>query len=233
MKTCIRIGAGLLTVAAAALLIGGPSCPSAAQSGKKEVLFNGKNFDGWYTYIRDLGKNNDTLGIFKVEDGTIHVSGEKFGFLSTEKEYENFRLTVEFKWGTKKWPPRENAKRDAGILYYCQGPDKVWNHSLELQIQEGDTGDMWLVPGVGGVKPSLEVNGKSYTGGRVVKFSDHEKPHGEWNTTVVVARGPEIEHWVNGKLNMKGKNASLTKGKINLQSEGAELWYRNIVLEHL
>jgi hypothetical protein len=227
-----HILAGSLALAAA--VVGASLSPAAkAQSSSRVIqLFNGKNLDGWYTFVPGEGKNQDSRGIFKVENGLIHVSGEKFAFISTEKEYDNYRLSVDFKWGQKKWPPRENTVRDAGILYHCVGPDKVWNKSLELQIQEGDTGDMWLTAGEGGA-PSLTVLGKTYTGGRVVKFADYEKPTGEWNTVQVVAKGDKIWHWVNGKVNMVGTSASLTRGRINLQSEGAELYYRNITLEPL
>ena len=225
-----RLVAGAVVVAAAGALI--PSA-RAGESAAAFPLFNGKNWDGLNTFIPGEGKNKDSKGIFKIQpDGTIHVSGEKFSFISTEKEYDNYRLRCEFKWGTKKWPPRENAVRDAGVLYHCVGPDKVWNKSLELQIQEGDTGDMWLTSGEGGA-PSLTVLGKTYTGGRVVKWADFEKPSGEWNTTVVEAKGDKITHWVNGKVNLVGTDASLTRGRINFQSEGAELWYRNITLEPL
>jgi hypothetical protein len=227
-----RLGMGALALALAGVMLAGNGSAKAGESAGVTRLFNGRNFDGWYTFVPGEGKNKDSLGIFKVENGMFHVSGEKFAFLSTEKEYENYRLSVDFKWGQKKWPPRENAPRDAGILYHCVGPDKVWNKSLELQIQEGDTGDMWLTAGEGGA-PSLTVLGKTYTGGRVVKFAEYEKPYGEWNTVVVIARGDRIEHWVNGKVNMVGRSASLTKGRINLQSEGAEIYYRNVTIEPL
>lgn len=221
-----------LPLALAAMALAAGATPRADAQGRVIHLFNGKNLDGLYTFIPGEGKNQDSKGVFKIHDGMIHASGEKFAFVSTEKEYGNYRLSAEFKWGTKKWPPRENDPRDAGILYHCVGPDKVWNKSLELQIQEGDTGDMWLTGGEGGA-PSVTVQGKTYTGGRVVKWADYEKPTGEWNTVVVVARGDRFEHWVNGKINMVGRNASLTKGRINFQSEGAEIYYRNITLEPL
>ncbi|MFN3653623.1 MAG: DUF1080 domain-containing protein [Armatimonadota bacterium] len=230
-----RLGMAVLAAAAAALALGASSGSAAGQPGR-QVLFNGKNLDGWYTFLDGVGKNQDPQGVFKVEDGVIHVSGQTFGYLSTEREYENYRLSVDFKWGQKKWPPRENAVRDAGLLYHVVGPDLVWANSYELQIQEGDTGDMWLITG-GTEAPSLFVLGKKLGGGkdyqRAVKFADHEKPHGEWNTVTVVARGNRVEHWVNGKVNMVGTNLSRTRGKINLQSEGAEVFYRNIVLEPL
>lgn len=220
-------------LAAAAL---GPRASGAARAATKAEpvpLFNGRNFDGWYTFINGDGKNHDPSGVFKIEDGgVIHASGEKYGYLSTEKDYENYRLNVEFRWGDKKSYPDPNTKRDAGILYHCVGPDKVWMKSLECQIQEGDCGDMWLTGGEGGA-PSLVVKAQKHTGGRVVKFGDYEKPKGEWNQVTVVAQGDHIQHFINGRLAMEGSEASLTRGKINLQSEGAEIFYRNVTLEPL
>jgi len=234
-STRARLGTGLLALTAA-VLCGLAGRPSAAQYPRKEVLFNGKNLNGWYTFLQDEGKNKDTKGVFKVHDGVIHVSGQTFGYISTEKEYENYRLSVDFKWGQKKWPPRENVVRDAGLLYHVTGTDLVWTNSMELQIQEGDTGDMFLIPGMGEA-PSVDVQGKRIGGdknySRGVKWADYEKPHGEWNTVMVVCKGDRVEHWVNGRVNMVGRRANRTRGKINLQSEGAEVFYRNIVLEHL
>ena len=239
----------LVAAAAVAAAVYGPR-PARADGGKKVKLFNGKNFDGWYTYINGDGKNNDPDKVFTIEDGgVIHASGKKYGYVGTENEYENYKLSVEFKWGQNKYYKDPNTPRDAGVLYYCVGPDKVWMKSLEFQIQEHDCGDMYLTGGEGG-PPALTVktrqadgsrefmwdpNGvpKTFNGGHVVKGLDNEKPNGQWNTAVVIARGPHIEHWINGKLNLVGDDASLTKGRINIQSEGAEIYYRNITLEHL
>ena len=229
----MRLAAGTLALTGIGLVAIQSHPVKAAEKRKVIRLFNGKNFDGWYTYITGDGKNNDPEGIFKIEEGgVIHALGKKFGYVGTEKEYENYKLTLEFKWGEKKWPPHENEPRDAGILYHCVGPDKVWMKSLECQIEEGDCGDMWLTGGEGG-SPSLTVKGKKYTGGRVVKFEDYEKPKGEWNKVEVICKGDTIQHYINGKLNLEGSEASLTKGKINIQSEGAEIYYRNITLEPL
>ncbi len=234
MRMRSRLAAGLLGALALTGILAARS--SGAQAGKTEVLFNGKDLKGWYTFTQEHGKNSDPLGIFKVEDGVLRVSGEKFGYLSTEKDYQDFRLRVDYKWGEKKWPPRENVVRDAGLLYHVNGPDMVWANCLELQIQERDTGDMFLIPGAGET-PSVEVIGRKYGGGngyvRVQKWKDYEKPHGQWNTVMVVARGDRFEHWVNGQINLVGKRSSLYHGRINLQSEGAEIFYRNVVLEHL
>src|SRR5437868_8164336 len=62
--------------------------------------------------LAKLGKNNDPEKVFTVTDGMIRVSGKIFGAFITEKEYDNYHLVVEFKWGNETYPPREKATRD-------------------------------------------------------------------------------------------------------------------------
>ena len=52
---------------------------SGPKLGPKIKLFNGKNLDGFYTYLRDHGKNHDPDHVFRVEKGVVHVSGGEFG----------------------------------------------------------------------------------------------------------------------------------------------------------
>src|SRR5215216_2512036 len=139
---------------------------------KAQSLFNGKDLTGWYTFIKNRGKNNDSARVFSVKDGLLFITGQEFGYLVTEKKFSDFRLVVEFKWGEKKYPPRENRVRDNGILYYVVDSDKVWPRSIECQIQEGDCGDFWLVDST-----SLTIDGKVYPptkNQRLVKTSDQE-----------------------------------------------------------
>jgi hypothetical protein len=207
--------------------------PAFAADGvdQRVVLFNGRDLTGWTIYIghaeSSVDRRTDPKGVFKVEDGVIHISGEEFGCLTTEKEYANYRLRVEFKWGTRKWPPRDQpgTPRDSGVLVHCVGPDKIWTKSIECQIQEHDCGDFWLVSGA-----TLKVNGKPVRGGRSVKFKDAEKPNGEWNVVEVVCDGDKITNIVNGVVVNEGTDASETRGRILLQSEGAEVFYRNVEL---
>ena len=190
-------------------------------------LFNGKDLAGWTKFLNHKDGSDpraDPRDVFKVEDGVIHVSGEEFGCLTTEKEYENYHLKLEYKWGTKKWPPRENVVRDSGILYHVIGAEKVWPKSIECQIQEHDTGDFYLVDGT-----SITVKGKRETSYRK-KTEDAEKPNGQWNTVEVICVGGNATHIVNGVTVNEGVESSVTKGKILLQSEGAEVFYRNVEL---
>jgi len=134
-------GAILAALLAGGLPLSGQTRPAADSDGWVS-LFNGRNFDGWYTFLPSTGKNSDPKKVFKVENGMVHildvpVTSEKqeFGYLSTEKDYGHCRIHAEFKWGTKRFPPREEDKRDSGLLYFFTGPDKVWPRSLECQIQ--------------------------------------------------------------------------------------------------
>ena len=128
--------------------------PTAATVGQSWTpLFNGKDFSGFYTVFKTAKKSPDTDGYFKVEtvDGepAVHVMGfpvletkRDFGYFVTEKEYGNFDLTFQYKWGEKKHPPRAEAKRDAGCIYFVDGADQVWPYGVECQVQEGDTGEV-------------------------------------------------------------------------------------------
>jgi hypothetical protein len=73
-----------------------------------------------------------------------------------------------------------------------------------------------------------------------MKASDHEKPAGEWNVVDLYCFGRTSVHMVNGTVNMVNYNSGriekdgtvlpLTKGKIQIQSEGGELYIQSITL---
>jgi hypothetical protein len=146
---------------------------SAAVDESTIHLFNGRDLSNFYTYLgappntkQPYGKNNDPEKVFTVHDGMIHVSGKVFGGLITEKEYGNYHLVVEYKWGEQTWPPREGKARDSGVLLHCVGADGaaggVWMESIEFQMIEGGTGDFILVGGK--QKPSLTVEAEKRGG---------------------------------------------------------------------
>ena len=234
------MGISLLLLLTPPFVLGRTGAPSPAKSFK---LFNGKDLNGFYTWLETRGRNQDPDRVFTVHDGMIHVSGAEFGYFATETEFENYRLTAEFKWGEKTHAPREGKARDSGILYHFVGPDKLWPKSIEFQIIEGGTGDIILVGGA-----ALTVGGVSRTEGRmdragkgswqdVVGYRDPagevENPHGEWNLLELVADGDSVKYFVNGKLVNEGTGAEPHLGKILFQSEGAEIFFRNIKLERL
>jgi len=124
------------------------------------LQFNGKDLTGFYTYLHDH-KYEDPDGVVQVVDGELRISGKEWGGVVTKEEYSNYRLIVEFKWGTKTWPPRVENARDSGILLHGFGPDDAigghWMQSIEYQLIEGGTGDLLVVSKPGGEPMSLSV----------------------------------------------------------------------------
>ncbi|MEO7766691.1 MAG: DUF1080 domain-containing protein, partial [Ferruginibacter sp.] len=199
----------------------------------KTKLFSPAKKAEWHVFTAKSGKNNDPQNVFQFEDSLIHVSGQDFAYIITEKKYGNFRLTVEFKWGEKKYPPRENAKRDAGILYHADlyNGDKIWPRSLEYQVQEGDCGDFWMTDSTTIIHHDTLTTRKNAF--NVIKIKDAEKPNGQWNEAVVIVRDGNITHLLNGEVVNTGKLGNTKEGNIVLQSEGAEIYYRNVKVEEL
>lgn len=240
-----------------------------------DYLLNGKDLNGWDTYlgpqfppgsedragVEPIGLNKDPKQVFAMvqEDGkpALRISGEHFGGISTVKEFENYHLQLQFKWGKQKWHPRQDAKRDSGVLYHAVGQHGVdwgfWMRSQEFQVQEGDCGDYWGLDGATMDIPARRQGEKDWVydpegtvmafaadtqaGRHCIKSLDAEAPTGEWNTLDLYCFGGTAVHVVNGKVTMvlyhsrhpkDGKMLPLTKGKIQIQSEGAEVFYRNI-----
>jgi Domain of Unknown Function (DUF1080) len=250
-------------------------------------LWNGRNLDGWTTWMRQpepgsevaalkrdadgkysepIGAGRDPLDVFTVVkdvDGrpAIRISGEVFGELRSRGSFKDYHLRLQFKWGGKRWPPRDQPgiPRDSGLLYHVHAAPgeegRTWARSIELQIQEHDVGDLYAVgaaiavrakrrpdtqPALYDYDPAGEwtfFSQSQGSPGRCVKQPDNEKPTGEWNTVELIAFHDESIHIVNGKVVMRlhsptrinGDAPSLvTSGPIILQSEGAEVFYRDI-----
>ncbi|WP_202020451.1 3-keto-disaccharide hydrolase [Mucilaginibacter mali] len=193
-------------------------------------------------------------------ENVIRVSGECIGGISTRAEYENYHLQLQFKWGS--WLQKGRKKKDSGLLYHSvgeQGADSgAWMRSQEFQIEEGDCGDYWGCAGAMADVPAskrsekeyvfdpagttLTFSAKSPQGRHCIKRGDGEKAFGEWNTLDLYCYGDTSIHVVNGKVVMvlyhnsqqeKDQVLPLTKGKIQLQSEGAEVFYKDVKLQSI
>jgi hypothetical protein len=257
-----------------------------AQSGWRS-LWNGKDLDGWTTwmqqpsptsdvpglkrdadgkYTEPIGSGRDPLEVFTVAkdvDGrpAIRISGEAFGELRSKASFKDYHLKFQFKWGEKKWAPRDKPEtpRDSGLLYHVHSEPgaegRTWARSVELQIQEHDVGDLYAVGSAiavrakarPGTKPTLYdydpmgewtyFSQSQGSMGRCIKQPDNENPTGEWNTVELIAFRDDAIHIVNGKVVMRLHGpvkitgdlpTPVTSGPIILQSEGAELFYRDI-----
>jgi hypothetical protein len=259
----------------------------AAQTGRAWTpLFNGRDLEGWDTwlgkphastqvaglsrrgdgeYTEAVGLNRDPAGVFSVVaiDGlpAIRVTGEIYGGFISRAKYENYHLMFEFKWGERRWPPREQAPRDTGCCYHSVGAHDAsygfWMKSFEFQIQEGDCGDFHSLAGVivdAAAVPRNPADSRTEFDyrpeaarvegitRRIVKSRDFEKPRGEWNRMDLYCHGATSAHVVNGRTNMvltglrhrvDGREIPLTRGRIQFQSEAAEVFYRNIAIRSI
>lgn len=197
------------------------------------------------------------FSIVSLDGGpAIRVSGEIYGALTTVEEFGDYHLRFDVKWGSRKWPQRGELPRDTGCCYHAVGPHGAsygfWMQSCEFQIMEGDCGDFYGLAGVmvdvdavlrDPADPKSDALYRPGSGPlrdrarRVGRSADHERPHGEWNTLDLYCSGQQSLHVVNGQTVMKlsrirqrraDREAPLQRGRIQLQSEGCEVYFRNL-----
>jgi hypothetical protein len=214
-----RLGAMLALFAALSLL---PAAFSVAAD-EGTSLFNGKDLTGWKPFLdpKSTAKPED---VWSVKDGVLICKGKPNGYVITDKEYENYVLTLEWRW--------EGKKGNSGVLLHVTGPDKIWPKSAEAQLLADHAGDFWLVDGF-----KMDVDAARQdprTPRHFLRLNTDkpvEKPVGEWNKYEITCKGNTITLKINDQLVNEGKNAEVGKGKILLQSEGAEIHFRNVKLQ--
>ncbi|HEY3372063.1 MAG TPA: DUF1080 domain-containing protein, partial [Prolixibacteraceae bacterium] len=172
-------------------------------------------------------------------------------------EYENYHLHLEFKWGEKVF-----GQRNSGLLYHSFGPFGTafgtWMATIEHQMMHGSLGDTYLMANTYCETKVIKTgDGKDYmydpvgqpisfsetdNGRSIKKAYDAEKPLGEWNTIDLYCFGQTSIHVVNGQTVMvntkcckleNGLKIPLTKGKIQIQSEGGEFFIRKIEIQKI
>ncbi|MCX7872375.1 MAG: DUF1080 domain-containing protein [Verrucomicrobiae bacterium] len=209
-----------------------------------DFSFNGKNLTGFYTWLEKFGTQNDPEGVFSVtSDGLLRISGQYRGFICTTRTFTNYHLIVEYKWGTKMWGNAAEKPKNSGIVIHANGADKVWTKGIEIQIADGQTGDIVVLDGArltswDGVTHSKPwstfyrddpKNRQKIPGWR--SPDDPEKPGGELNTIEVISRGGSINVLVNGKKVFTGTGAYPYWGKVYLQSNGAEIFFKKLEIK--
>ena len=177
----------------------------------QESLFNGKNLDGWNIHGTEL---------WYVEDGLlICESGpdKDYGYLSTEKFYDDFDLTVEFK---------QEANGNSGVFIRStfEGT-KVSGWQVEVAPPGSDTGGVYESYGRGWlIKPDKEKD-------KVLKM-------GKWNKMRIRVVGNQIQSWLNGTsmISLEDEMIGKGKGSIALQIHdggGIKVRWRNLVVNEL
>lgn len=194
------------------------------RTGSTITLFNGKDLSGWKAFVPDLAKEGkDPLSVWSVADGVLRCAGRPIGYVQTEARYDNYVL--ELKW---RFDPAK-GEGNSGVLLRTIGDDVVWPKSMEAQLQSKNAGDFW---NIGEYKATVDP--KRTDGRHTVKLRPtNEKPLGEWNQYRIVVNGGTIELWVNGLLQNVATNVEESKGRIALQSEGAYIEFKDVVLHEI
>lgn len=189
----------------------------------------------------------------------LYVNGRIWGSLVHKGDFKNYHLRLQYKWGKGRWAPRETQAPNNGLLYHSHGQPGVvwgtWSQAVEFEIMTGSIGMVVpvgeaisvvanAVDDLGIIKPNLRFSpsGRAVTakGGtadwNIETYGDAEKPAGQWNTLDLYVLGDRAVHVVNGVpvlevRDLKADDQPLTHGAIQLQSEGAETYFRDIVLE--
>jgi hypothetical protein len=193
----------------------------------------------------------------------VRVSGQINGALATQEEFKNYHFRMEMKWGSLKWPEGSDRLRNSGLLYHGTGEYGnglgVWKKSHECQLMETMFGDSYRMGDtycsihasreegkdryVYDPSAPLVAFGEGKPGGKICSKSRmNEKPPGEWNVVEILCFGDTSIHVINGVVNMinvdshlelDGKIIPLTQGNIQLQSEGAEVFFRKMQIKNI
>lgn len=216
----------LAPAAVGALLVIVAGEPSTGPSVPRFVdLFNGRDLSGWV----NVNTGPDT---WSVRDDLLVCSGRPIGVMRSEKQYQNFALHVEWRHiepggnsGVFIW---SNAQPGDNRL-----PDGVEVQMLELDWVKLNTRDGKVPPiayvhgelfGVGGV----EIVPDNPRGERSMSIENLCRGRGEWNTYDVVAVDGVVKLSVNGKFVNGVSRSTRRKGYLCLESEGAEIHFRNV-----
>lgn len=176
-----------------------------------ENLFNGKNLDGWKIYGTEK---------WYVEDGLLVCESgpdKQYGYLATEKWYDNFVLELEFK---------QEANGNSGVFFRSTiDGTKVKGWQVEVAPPNHDTGGIY----------------ESYGRGWLHQIPEDQEGFlkmGEWNKMKIQVVGNHVTTWLNGHqmTDLTDDKIGEGKGSIALQIHdggGIKVRWRNIVLQKL
>lgn len=200
--------------------------PWPVKPNKKNVLFNGKDLDGWVRFIPDdkpdAEKKWTVDKVWSVRNGVIRCEGKPNGYIRTVDSYANYKLHLEWRWPEKP--------TNSGVLLHRAGIDRVWPKCVEAQLMHKNAGDFWLLNHSKIKVDGQQIGPKDYANAKK-KHPSNEKPLGEWNSYDIVCDGGTVTLFVNGLLQNKGTDANPSHGPICLQSEGSPIEFRNVYLE--
>jgi len=175
---------------------------------------------------------------WRVDKDLLICKGKPIGVMRSEKLYENFILQVEWK--------HMEAGGNSGVFVWSDAKPGAENRlpgGVEVQMLELD----WVNQNItNGEKPPIAyVHGELFGVGGVQTVPDNPrgersksvenrcKGKGEWNSYTVVCVDGTIKLSVNGKFVNGISKSTVKKGYLCLESEGAEIHFRNLKITEL
>lgn len=189
-------------------------------------LFNGQDLSGWI----DVNTSPET---WRIEDGILICEGMPIGVMRSDKQYENFILEIEWK--------HLEAGGNSGVFIWSEGvpyPDQDLPKGVEVQMLENEyykihNRDRGYVSGELFGSMGLAVVPDNPRGKRSMSTEYRCNGKGEWNKYVVVAVDGTVKLSINGKFVNGLRETERRKGYLCLESEGAEIHFRNIRIMEL
>ena len=219
-----------------------------------ELLTDGNIAKHWYTWLKGEGRASDTNKVFTAEGSCDYRLSLEYRFVDNDVQFNKkdardggilFHSTGEdgVFWGawmnsfecniiqgaTGDLIVVGDEKRKPGV-YRCKGRVDPATRGKESQLWSPD-GDVVEIVNTGRIRrPDVNPEWKNLMS---APLSPNEKPIGEWNKVEVVCNGDKAEFFFNGMKTGEYWDLSPSYGRIQLQSEGFGIEYRNIVLSPL
>lgn len=184
------------------------------------------------------------------------------GHIATAAPWSDYHLRLQYRYGERRWAPRALQRRNSGILYHmAPETDRLFPDCVEFQLEEGDVGDAIMVNTKGLMGPSLggtplwpnwipalpsDYQAPVAAGGVRRQWHRHAGEYerlDDWNTVDLYAFGDQAAHLVNGRIvttlfrmvkaGPDGREVPLTRGRIALELEWAEIMFRDVMIRPL
>jgi hypothetical protein len=230
MKLFLTLPLFALTFAASAFAQDAPPAGFTA-------LFNGKDLTGWrggdtfdHRKLLEMPEDQRAAKIaewtktmrehWRAEGGEL-INDGKGAYATTEKDYGDFELFVEYK---------TVPLADSGIYLRGIPQVQIWDSTEKAKFNLGadkGSGGLWNnSPGAPGKDPLVKA----------------DKPFGEWNKFRILMVGSRVSVWLNDQKVVDHailenyydrKTAAPPRGPIELQTHGGEIRWRNIFLREI
>lgn len=197
--------------------------------GKVTHIFNGEDLETFYPWLLDAGTYVDKDRVFRVEDGLLHITGQHQGFIATKHQFSDFKLIVEYKWGKQTFYKHKETPPNSGIFINATGLDGIDMKSIEVQLQEGGNSGNIVLHGGASLTVGKETKRKPWSEFNNSEASKWERV-GDWNKLEILCEGNRLRVILNGHVTIDGYQVNPTRGKILVQSNGAEIFFRRIDL---